>query len=322
MHPKDREHIGKEHIVVTMNHTYEIDWLMAWILAERYNIIGGTKIYGKEVLKYVPSMGWSWVFVESIFLKRDWKIDQKRIHDGVKELVSFPDGYFFTLLLFPEGTRFTQEKHEASLEVCRQKGYPELKHHLLPRTKGFAYSMLEMKGKVKAVYDCTIGFKDEAEPSLMNVLRGNKIIGHMRIRRHEISKMPDTEEELGDWLRNLFKEKDDLLDNFQKTGQYDLPAYHVPRKYNDLLIWFAWAIVTGVPLFYFLSQIFISGTFLQKVFTVGFFVFLSVAAKWLIGFTETKKGSKYGIKENIKKENGIKENLKKENVIKENSKNE
>ena len=54
---------------------------------------------------------------------------------------------FFQLLLFPEGTRFTPEKHEASLEVSRKKGYPELKHHLLPRTKGFAYSMQEMKGK-------------------------------------------------------------------------------------------------------------------------------------------------------------------------------
>jgi hypothetical protein len=27
------------------------------------------------------------------------------------------------------------------------------------------------------------------------------------LRRHEISKMPDSEEELGVWLRDLFKEK-------------------------------------------------------------------------------------------------------------------
>lgn len=298
--PVDREYLGHEHIVVTMNHRYEIDWLMAWIIAERYNVIGGTKVYGKESLRYVPTMGWSWVFVESIFLKRDWTKDKKRIHDGVKELVSFPDGYWFTLLLFPEGTRFTPEKHEASLEVSRKKGYPELKHHLLPRTKGFAYSMQEMKGKVNAVYDCTIGFKGDQEPSLMNVLRGKKIIGHMRIRRHEISKMPDSEEELGVWLRDLFKEKDDLLENFNKTGKFDLPAYHPPRKYTNLFIWLGWLIVTGVPLFYLLSQIFLLGTFLQQVFTIGFFVFLTIAAKWLIGWTETKKGSDYGIKKNGK----------------------
>lgn len=300
MHPDEREHIATEHIVVTMNHTYEIDWLMAWIIAERYDLIGGTKIYGKESLRFVPTMGWSWIFVESIFLKRDWNKDKKRIHDGVKELVDFPDGYWFTLLLFPEGTRYTPEKHEASCEVARQKGYPELKHHLLPRTKGFAYSMQEMKGKVNAVYDCTIEFKGDVEPSLMNVLRGKKIIGHMRIRRHEINNLPDSEEDLGVWLRDLFKEKDELVDEFKKTGKFDLPAYHVPRKYNDLLIWLAWAIVTCLPLFYFLGQIFVSGTFLQQVFIIGFFLFMSVAAKWLIGWTETKKGSKYGMKEKKK----------------------
>ena len=40
--------------------------------------------------------------------------------------------------MFCEGTRFTQEKHDASMKVARDKGMPELKHHLLPRTKGFS----------------------------------------------------------------------------------------------------------------------------------------------------------------------------------------
>ena len=61
------------------------------------HFLQGTKIYGKESLKFVPTMGWSWIFVESIFLKRDWTVDKKRIHDGVKELVEFPDGYWFTV---------------------------------------------------------------------------------------------------------------------------------------------------------------------------------------------------------------------------------
>lgn len=40
--------------------------------------------------------------------------------------------------MFCEGTRFTKEKHEESMKVARQKGLLELKHHLLPRTKGFS----------------------------------------------------------------------------------------------------------------------------------------------------------------------------------------
>lgn len=40
--------------------------------------------------------------------------------------------------MFCEGTRFTKQKHEASMKIAKEKGLPELKHHLLPRTKGFS----------------------------------------------------------------------------------------------------------------------------------------------------------------------------------------
>jgi lysophosphatidic acid acyltransferase/lysophosphatidylinositol acyltransferase len=40
--------------------------------------------------------------------------------------------------MFCEGTRFTKQKHEASMKIAREKGLKELQHHLLPRTKGFS----------------------------------------------------------------------------------------------------------------------------------------------------------------------------------------
>ena len=51
------------------------------------------------------------------------------------------------LLLFPEGTRFTEEKRKKSNEYAEKKGLQPLKHHLLPRTKGFVTSMHAVKGK-------------------------------------------------------------------------------------------------------------------------------------------------------------------------------
>ena len=38
----DFKYIGKEHTIVIMNHKYDIDWLMAWILAERLNMLGAS----------------------------------------------------------------------------------------------------------------------------------------------------------------------------------------------------------------------------------------------------------------------------------------
>ena len=50
------------------------------------------------------------------------------------------------LCLFAEGTRFTPEKHEVSKEFARSRGLPILKHHLVPRTKGFNFILKHMDG--------------------------------------------------------------------------------------------------------------------------------------------------------------------------------
>lgn len=44
-------------------------------------------------------------------------------------------------LIHCEGTRFTEKKHQISMQVAQAKGLPSLKHHLLPRTKGFAITV-------------------------------------------------------------------------------------------------------------------------------------------------------------------------------------
>lgn len=63
------------------------------------------------------------------------------------------------LLLFAEGTRFTKEKHEASLKFAVEKNLPLLNHHLTPRVKGFTTSIPYMRGKVGGIYDVTLCVK-------------------------------------------------------------------------------------------------------------------------------------------------------------------
>lgn len=58
---------------------------------------------------------------------------------------SFPSFLPLQLVLFAEGTRFTEEKHRISVEFAQQRGLPVLKHHLLPRTKGFSFLVKHMK---------------------------------------------------------------------------------------------------------------------------------------------------------------------------------
>lgn len=54
---------------------------------------------------------------------------------------------YLKLAVFAEGTRFTEAKLQASNEHARANGLPELKHHLLPRSRGFALTVQYFKGK-------------------------------------------------------------------------------------------------------------------------------------------------------------------------------
>lgn len=66
--------------------------------------------------------------------------------------------FFFQLLLFAEGTRFSDDKHKASLNFAKEKGLPLLQHHLTPRTKGFTASLPHLRGRVPAIYNIQLCF--------------------------------------------------------------------------------------------------------------------------------------------------------------------
>lgn len=293
---EDLHLIGKEHILTIMNHKFDIDWLIAWILAERLQMLGNTKIYGKQILKYVPLIGWAWYFTESIFLKRQWDYDKKIIQKDLQQATDYPEGYYVTLLLFPEGTRFTEEKHKASLEVCKAKGYPLLKHVLLPRPKGFIVSIQGLKGHFPTILNCTVGFsKDGPAPTLMSVIQGKSLIGHFHAERIPIDSVPtETDEACANWLRELFKRKDDIYEEFVQTGKFPGPSHVVPYRYNDLVMWIFWALITCIPLFYVIGNLFIAGTLTQQILVVAVAVIMSIVVRLMISVTEIHKGSEYG----------------------------
>ncbi|KAB1275393.1 1-acyl-sn-glycerol-3-phosphate acyltransferase delta [Camelus dromedarius] len=134
---------GKENAIVVLNHKFEIDFLCGWSLAERFGVLGGSKVLAKKELAYVPIIGWMWYFTEMVFCTRKWEQDRKTVSKSLLHLRDYPEKYFF--LIHCEGTRFTEKKHQISMQVAQAKGLPSLKHHLLPRTKGFAVTVRSLR---------------------------------------------------------------------------------------------------------------------------------------------------------------------------------
>ena len=66
--------------------------------------------------------------------------------------------WFGQMLLFAEGTRFTKDKHEASMKFAAERGLPQLKRHLIPRTRGFIQCAQSLSGHFPVIYDVTVSF--------------------------------------------------------------------------------------------------------------------------------------------------------------------
>ncbi|CAF1596391.1 unnamed protein product, partial [Didymodactylos carnosus] len=143
----------------------------------------GSKILGKKSLIYLPILGWCWVFTESIFLKRAWQTDKNVLLHDIQQLVDkYPKNYFFTLFCSCEGTRFTEEKRLESMKIAREKNLPELKYHILPRTKGLTLLLQGINKQVTGVLDITVGFTSlDPNPGVQSLINGKRCIAETYI---------------------------------------------------------------------------------------------------------------------------------------------
>lgn len=300
MNKEDYEHVSKEHAIVIMNHKYDVDWLMGWIVCQRAGLLAGSKIIGKATLKLIPLIGWCWLATESIFIERQWETDKKKLVEGLdKILCDYPDNYYFNVLMFCEGTRFTQAKHDASMKVAREKGLPELKHHLLPRTKGFSLLNRGAAGRINAIYDLTIGIAetDGKKPDLNSMRNGVPFKGEIYARRIPMSEVPEGDAESAEFVHKLYREKDEIFDVYKKEGTFKSlgePIILRPHNYMDLYISLTWCFLLVTPLVYYLVIFFQSASlFSISIFlAIGFLT--SITSDFFIRLSSSEKGSKYG----------------------------
>lgn len=164
----EKKYCGKENVLLMMNHAYEIDWLAGWMFTEKVGVLGNCKAYAKKVIAYIPVIGWAWKFAEFVFLERSFDKDKEIIAHQLKQVFAYPDPTW--LLLNAEGTRFTEKKHEASVKFAQDRGMTVLKHHLIPRTKGFTASLESLRGRCPAIYDINLAFKKDAVVSIFSLI--------------------------------------------------------------------------------------------------------------------------------------------------------
>lgn len=84
---------GKEPSMLLLNHTYEIDWLIGWVVCDRSQVLGNAKVFVKKMLQYAPILGWSWKMQEIVFLERNWEKDKLSLGTQLQRLAEYPIPY-------------------------------------------------------------------------------------------------------------------------------------------------------------------------------------------------------------------------------------
>lgn len=175
------------------------------------------------------------------------------------------------LLLNAEGTRFTEKKHEASVKFAQDRGMPVLKHHLIPRTKGFTASLPYLKEKCPCILDIQLAFKktDKVKPTVGNLLHGRSVTAHMYVNRIDMKTLPTNEIEASEWLQEFFRRKDQLQDSFHTHGDFFTgsgvdpidPITFTPTI-GTIGNTVCWLIVTLTPILYYMIGLLFGGEFI------------------------------------------------------------
>lgn len=292
------------HMLCLMNHTFEIDWVMSWLAVDHYQKLGNAKSFVKRSLRFIPIIGWSWIFGEFAFLERNLEKDSANIVKALKNFLQFE--HPTSLLFFAEGTRFTEQKHENSIQFAKERGLPELKYHLLPRPRGFNLAVRTFKEEKKDVLVAQIQLrfpKNQPEPSFTTLLRGDKLKADMYVRIFPLSDIPtDSEKETTDCLYKIYQNQDELADYHEKNDCFPGVKTVVHRRKASLLNLMAWTGVTSILLPYILAKIVINSSWLVISIIAAIIVFGLFSFKMMIDSTKVNKSSSsYGM-ENKKKQ--------------------
>lgn len=209
--------VNKTFLVIS-NHQ---SWLDIVVLQSvLYGKVPDLKFFIKDELKWVPILGIAWWILDFPFMKRYSKAylkkhphkqgcDLEKTKKSCMKFKSIP----ISLMIFPEGSRFNQEK------LSKQKS--SYKNLLKPKAGGIAYSLSILGDQVSSVIDVTIKYERQI-PSLWDFMCGkikhiNLTVNQLPIKKsfyfNDYSVNDKTKDDFKQWIDNIWLTKDRLLSN-------------------------------------------------------------------------------------------------------------
>ena len=213
--------------ILVLNHPTSFDIFLVYLILKNYkpeDII----FVGKNTISYIPFIGL--IYDNHIKISRDWKDDEELLINQIKKINNG------IIVIFPEGTRFDNNKLIEGRKFSEINNYPIYDNLLVPKAKGLwtIYNYLKNANKIGNLYDITI----ISEKYLKKKAYFKHIIknpfGNIFVVNREISidKNIDNYNDFKLWLLNIWSEKDNIINNY-KNNNYEKMNFD-NYKYNHI----------------------------------------------------------------------------------------
>jgi lysocardiolipin and lysophospholipid acyltransferase len=270
--------------LILMNHRTRLDWLFAWPLIGKIGRLEHLKIIMKKELGKIPAVGWGMQGCGYLFLSRDWAKDEEYLTSSVEFYGKI--GYPIQLLIFPEGTDKTERTTASSNKFAEKAGLPTLDYLLHPRAKGLYATVKSLKktNGADVVYDITVAYPDKVPQNGDALFTGFPAEIHWDVKRISIWDIPESEEEVEQWIRNLWYEKEEKLRKFYEKGSFDSPRVHYPTPTFFYIRSVAYWVISGMFFFY----LYFNYSFFFWLFSIAFIALGILGSTYGIGNYERR----------------------------------
>jgi len=229
------DYLQHQRLLILANHqdTADVPLLMT-IFISRIGFCNKVMWIMDRIFKFTNFGVISWMHDD--FFIRSGKADRSTALVELKEHLS---GVFLPkdrryLVLFPEGG-FLHKRKYVSQQFAKKKDLPVLEHCTLPRT-GALDVIMEVLGpaskhpehqQIEKIVDMTVAFPSGHPLDLLSIVTGwrEPCVTHVHYRQFDCKDLPSTPEGLFSWMVKLYQEKEEMLDNYYKTGQFPSNMY-------------------------------------------------------------------------------------------------
>ncbi|TKA83554.1 hypothetical protein B0A55_00502 [Friedmanniomyces simplex] len=220
------EHLRQgESAIVISNHVGWTDFYMIQELAVAARMLPRCRWFAKRELRWVPFLGWGLWAMGMCLVSREWTRDRREMERVFRGVVR--RRWPVWLIAYSEATRYTASKRLEAEAWCRAHN-KRLGHHVLyPRTRGFIACVQNLRKTqhVNSVYDVTIAYAKNGKEfqvpprfteSLMLANLDERWRFFVHVDRYTIDTLPQSDDELAQWLEDRFVEKGMRLAHLQK----------------------------------------------------------------------------------------------------------